>query len=84
MAGLLERYMFVYCLVSAPGMGNIRKDNKMALHYYEVLYHGVILYVIHIMTRPAIDHSLVGRAVTLARPLSPSVQNLANIRLRNL
>jgi hypothetical protein len=27
-AGLLERYMFVYCLVSAPGMGNIRKDNK--------------------------------------------------------
>jgi hypothetical protein len=27
----------------------------MALHYYEVLYRGVILFVIHIMTRPAID-----------------------------
>jgi hypothetical protein len=84
-AGLLERYMFVYCLVSLRlEWESLGGTIKMALHYYEVLYRGVILYVIHIMTRPAIDHSLLGRTVTLARPLSPSVQNLANTRLRNL
>jgi len=75
-AGLLERYMFVYCLVSLRlEWETLGGTIKMALHYYEVLYRGVILYVIHIMTRPAIDHSLVGRAVTLARPLSPSAES---------
>lgn len=77
MAGLLERYEFMHCLVSLRLEWEILGTIKMALHYYKVLYCGIVLHMIDIVTGPATHRKASCEPLTtLACPLSPALPSL--------